>query len=200
LQELEGPSAYSKRFGYVLTGMMRSITGAMADGADLASKGPGYVLKKAVRNLLKDKHKHGYKTPLAALVAPSLACLERIGYTFGDVRERLETSLDHEENLYDKFHAQTMRFLQKQADLLAAGARGPVTVDELKEWRDSRGIFEDIAQSFLAERGHTVVGYVEPNFEQRRLFYSDGYQYDRSKRVDDVALFLHLLEKQYSSQ
>ncbi|MFB0843286.1 alanine--tRNA ligase-related protein [Paenibacillus oleatilyticus] len=196
IEAREGIHVFNSLYGYWLVHMARSLICALADGASIGNKGPGYVIRKIIRKILKERDRYKLSITLASLVKPSLECLCRVGYNWGHEQARIEESLDIEESTYKKTYILAERFLQKQVETFALGKRKPFHWDELLEWRNTRGISEDVSYEFISAHGHTIHGYVSPNFEMRKLYYTDGYQYPQNHSIHNIHSFLNKIEAQ----
>ncbi|MGZ4113294.1 MAG: alanine--tRNA ligase-related protein [Tumebacillaceae bacterium] len=189
IEELEGTRAFADPFVYPYAAKIRSLVAVLADGGDITGKGKGYVLKKTLRQLLQEKAQHGFETPLHHYVRPSLACLQSIGYDWMEEAEQIEETFRAEEDAFRKWHAGAERFLLKQVQLLEQGRRQPVSAFDLLNWKDSRGVPEEMADEFLTSRGVVIEGY-EREIPVERLTFADAYHNDVNRVVPDAKQWL----------
>lgn len=195
LIEQKDPALFGHdRFGYLLANMARSIICSLADGVEPSHKGPGYVVKKIIRGVLKDKFRRQVRTTLPELVAPGLECLRNVGYQWDCAQDRIAMLLEKEERAYQEFIRTEERFLRKQIQLYVLGKKTHFAMDDLLAWKDSQGISEDTACDFLMHHGIQVEGRKVATQRPRNKFFSDGYPFDPSATVGDPIVFIKNLE------
>jgi alanyl-tRNA synthetase len=194
MEALEGSRVFADPFVYPYASLVRSLVAVLADGGDITGKGKGYVVKKTLRQVLQEKVRHGFETPLAQFVRPSLVCLQNIGYQWEDAADAIEEMFRTEEDSFRKWHAMAERFLHKQVQLLEQGRRQPVTVEDLAVWKDSRGVPYEMADEFLAGRGLAIEGYVREK-PAVKVTFADAYPSDTSRSIPDVKRWLQDFEQ-----
>lgn len=177
IEEAEGSRVFDDLYVYQYASLLRSLAAVLADGAELTGKGKGHVVKKILRQLLQDKAKRGYQAPLHQFVQPSLACLQNIGYEWSDAANEIEEVLRREEEAFQKWHGEAERFLHKQVQLLVNGKRQSVTLADLDEWKDSRGVPQEMAADILIQHGFAIDGYEAPVAPILAMF-SDAYPFE----------------------
>lgn len=172
------------------------IVCALADGAEIRSKGPGHNLKKLVSRILDEKMENRYSRSLQELVDASLKCLRNVGYDWSDSADRIRSILSEEEAAYLLALERTGRFLERQVQLHKEGNRADFTINEIAHWWSSRGIHPDRAKKFLAAGGVNILD-CEQDKPSERFYILKGYSFDTNDRVDDPKAWLQDAEAKY---
>jgi alanyl-tRNA synthetase len=176
--------------------LLRSIVCALGDGVVTTSKGPGYVLKKIIRSLLGIMDRNGLNTSLEKFTEPTLQCLKNIGYDFYGKSDQIKETLYAEELSYRNFCKQVETFLKKEIQRFEAGKREKFTMEDLEKWKDSRGIPEEHANEVLQRHGFTIEE-IQQREKEKRVFLTDLYPYNTTKRIENPFSVLQWMEHQY---